>query len=102
MTIRDLAVGASFKLFARYQDGSRRPRLRFGSEGVRLHRAYLRVGHHSLGPCVVEIWREPFDSGSELTVREHRRGGCTIVADSGGRTAPIWSGMRLQHRTKGP
>lgn len=85
-------------MFARYKDGSRRPKFRFGAEGARLFRAYLRVRNHALSGAVVEITRMPFDFNQELTVKEHRKGGCTIVADEGGRTAPLWSGMRLQQR----
>lgn len=64
-----------------------------------MHRAYLRVRNHALGPCTVEITRLPFDFRSELTVVEHLRGGVTMVRDSGYRLAPVWSGIALQVRT---
>lgn len=99
LTLKQLPVGGQFKLFGRYRDGQRRPRYRFGPEGVRLFRAYLRLNNHKLGPCVAEITRFPFDSGDLLTVTEQRKG-CTIVADSAGRTAPFWSGMTIQQRSK--
>jgi hypothetical protein len=63
-----------------------------------LHRAYLRVRGHALGPAVVEITRLPFDFTDELTVVEHLKGGVTMVADRGMRLAPVWSGITLQVR----
>jgi hypothetical protein len=101
-TIRDLNVGSKFKMFARYKDGVRRPKLKYGPEGTRLHRAYLRVRGHALGPCVVEITRLPFNAADELTVVEHLKGGVTMVRDSHHRLAPFHSGMVLQLRTEQP
>jgi hypothetical protein len=40
----------------------------------------------------------PFDFSDELTVVEHLKGGVTMVADSGMRLAPVWSGIKLQQR----
>lgn len=85
-------------MFARYRDGVRRPRFRYGAEGTRLHRAYLRVRGHALGPAVVEITRLPFDSTQELTVVEHLKGNVTMVRDEGFRMAPLWGGIVLQVR----
>jgi hypothetical protein len=99
ITIRDLPVGHTFKLFTRYRDGVRRPRLKYGAEGVRLRRAYLRLRGHAIGPAVVEITRMPFDFSDELTVVEHLRGGTTMVRDTEYRLAPVWSGLVLQNRT---
>lgn len=99
ITVRDLNVGSKFKLFARYKDGTRRPKLRFGAEGTRLHRAYLRLNNHALGPVVLEISRAPIDFSRELTIVEHLKGGVTMVRDDGHRLAPVWSGMKLQQRT---
>jgi hypothetical protein len=100
ISVRDLTIGTKFKLYGRYKDGTRRPRLRFGSEGVRLQRAYLRLNNHALGPCVLEISRAPFDFTHELTVVEHLKGGVTMVRDEGHRLAPLWSGIKLQQRTE--
>lgn len=97
-----MVPGSSFKFFARYKDGSRRPKFRYGPEGTRLHRAYLRVRNHALGPCVVEITRAPFDFSDELTVVEHLKGGVTMVRDTKHRLAPLYSGMKLQVRTQQP
>lgn len=99
MTIRDLPPGCKFKLFTRYRDGQRRPRLVWGGDkGARITRAYLRVNGHALNGAVVEITRVPCDLRDELVVIQHRSRECTIVADTYGRTAPVWSGMRLQVR----
>lgn len=97
-TVRDLSVGVSFKLFARYRDGSRRPRLKYGSDGVRLKRAYLRLNNHSIGGCEVLITRTPIDFTQDLTVVEHLKGDVTMVRDEQFRLAPIYSGMTLQMR----
>lgn len=101
ITVRDLTIGSKFKLFSRYKDGTRRPKLRFGAEGTRLHRAYLRLNNHALGPCTVEITRMPFDFSHELTVVEHLKGGVTMVRDEGHRLAPVYSGVKLQQRNNG-
>lgn len=98
MTIRDLSIGSSFKLFTRYKDGRRRPKFKFGPERTRLFRAYIRLRRHSLGPCTVEITREPFSFDGSLEVVEHKPKQVTIVRDGGGRTAPVFSGMRIQLR----
>lgn len=87
-----------FRLFTRYKDGQKRPRFKYGSQGVRLQRAYLRLNAHSVGPCVVEITRMPFDFNGNLTVIEHLVRSVTMVADAGGRLAPMYSGLRLQMR----
>lgn len=99
ITIRDLAVGSTFKFFARYKDGSRRPRFKFGPEGVRLFRAYARLNNHALGPCTMEITRTPVDLTDELVIVEHLKNNVTMVRDSQWRTAPVYSGMKLQLRT---
>jgi hypothetical protein len=62
-----LPVGTRVKLYAKYRDGSPRPRFRWGKGG------YLQQG--------------------ELTVVEHR-GDCTLVS-AGKATVPVWSGMRI-------
>ena len=94
-----MPAGHTFKLFGRYKDGTRRPRLQYGAQGVKLTRAYLRLRGHALGPAVVEIKRMPFDFTQELTVVEHLRGGTTMVRDEEYRLAPMWSGLVLQNRT---
>jgi hypothetical protein len=98
VTIRDLSVGSTFKLFSRYKDGRRRPKFKWGPERTRLLRAYIRLRRHSLGPCTIEIIREPFSFDGSLEVVEHRPKQVTMVRDSGGRQAPVFSGMRIQLR----
>jgi hypothetical protein len=46
----------------------------------------------------VEITREPFSFDGSLEVVEHKPKQVTIVRDGGGRTAPVFSGMRIQLR----
>jgi hypothetical protein len=102
-TLKDLTVGSSFKLFARYKDGSRRPRLHYAAQrpSVTLKKAYLRFRGHSLNGVTMSIQlvdRPNIDFRDELTVVEHLKGGVTMVRDSKFALAPVWSGMKLQNR----
>lgn len=105
--LRNLTIGEEFKLFNYYKDGTPRPRLKWKPRGPSfvigdgyLGRAHIRLNRHAIGQAAVEIEiRRPGPNLNDtLRVVEHRRGHVTIVADRKGRTAPLWSGIRLQQR----
>lgn len=98
-----MTIGSSFKLFARYKDGSRRPRLGYAAlrPSVQLRKAHLRLRGHALNGVVMNITlvnRPSIDFRDELTVVEHLGGGVTMVRDSRFCLAPLWSGVQLQQR----
>lgn len=97
-------IGSTFKFFARYRDGSRRPRLAYAAPApkTRLTKAYLRYRGHAINGVTCEISlvsRPSIDFRDELTVVEHLKGGVTMVRDSKYALAPVWSGTVLQQRT---
>lgn len=103
ITLRQLKVGDEFKLFNRYRDGERRPRLEYKPRrpSVLLNRAHLRLRGHAINgvTCRIEITRTGPNLLDTLHVVEHARRNVTIVADRRGRTAPLWSGIKLRERT---
>jgi hypothetical protein len=106
--LRQLRVGESFGLFPTYRDKTVRPRLFYRARGVNTLTSpdtmyptgRVRLNGHSIGHAQVqiEVIKAPVNLRGTLTVVEHRPKHVTMVADSHGRIAPLWSGIRLRNQ----